>query len=387
MIELRTRAQISSQALRANVRQLSKAASSRSLLAMVKADAYGHGAVWASRILSKEPGVSALGVATFSEAVEIRLGLQESEKPLPILVFSGSAPWPQKPQDSGWIQLLERFALTPVISSIEDWRQFHSGFPRASGSLRVPFELKFNTGMNRLGIDLEYLPEIRRDLLALAQRGIYPRGVLSHLAVGEDCHHPLSRIQAQRFEGVCSELGAFLPDSVEFHLANSAATLRSEKWRFHSRVQRVRPGLALYGIPPANDRSRSRLQPVLTLEAPVILIREIGRGETVGYGARYRASKRERVAILAAGYGEGIHRAWSAPGSSARVRLQGRLQPFLGPISMDMCAIRASSSVRVGHWAQLWGAGIDPWKQAAAAHTIPYEILTSLSRRVQRIYG
>lgn len=151
-------------------------------------------------------------------------------------------------------------------------------------------------------------------------------------------------------------------------------------------VTRIRPGLSLYGISPFKSKRSIKLKTVLNLEAPVIQKRRLRRGESVGYGAHYRSAVTESMAVLGIGYADGIHRAWSRPGSQARVLLSGKKQAFLGPISMDLCAVRASAKVRVGDWARLWGEGIDPWKQAAEAGTIPYEILTSFSRRVQRVY-
>jgi alanine racemase len=385
MFDIRAVARVSGAALRSNLKAIRARAPGHSVVTMIKADAYGHGAVWAARLLSSQPGVSALGVATFGEAVEVREALP-ANRTTSIIVFSGAVPWPSGSRGEELGQMCKNFDLTPVIASIEDWRSFHSGFPKKSWSMRIPFELKFNTGMNRLGIGLEDLNEVRADLVELARRGIFPRGVLSHLAVGEDAGHGCSRNQRTRFEHLVSVLSGVLPDSVDFHLANSAASLGARSWKLAGLTRRIRPGLSLYGIPPQGAAKSHGLRPVLTLEAPVILLRELAPGEPVGYGARYRTRRRERVAVLGIGYGEGIHRAWSAPKSPARVLLGGKLQPFLGPISMDMCAVGASARVNRGDWARLWGEGIDPHAQAAAAGTIPYEVLTSLTRRVQRIY-
>jgi alanine racemase len=385
MFDIRAVARISAPALENNLKQIQSRVPGQSVVAMVKADAYGHGAIWAAKVLSAQPGVSSLGVATLGEGVELRNALPGSRK-IAITIFSGAVPWPQGSRGDEIGQLCRKFELTPVIASIEDWRAFHAGFPRKSWSLQIPFELKFNTGMNRLGIELKHLQEIRADLLQLSRKGIFPKGILSHLAVGEDSSHACSRLQRERFEVICSELSGILPDSVDFHLANSAASLGARKWKLAGLTRRVRPGISLYGIPPENAPRSHGLQQVLTLEAPVILIRKLEAGEPVGYGARYRTQGREHVAVLGIGYGEGIHRAWSNPKSGARVLLRGKLRPFLGPISMDMCAVGASANVKRGDWARFWGEGIDPYTQAGAAGTIPYEVLTSLTRRVQRKY-
>jgi alanine racemase len=385
MFDIRAVARISANALINNLKRIQARVPGQSVVAMIKADAYGHGAIWAAKVLSSQSGVSSLGIATLEEGVEIRNALPVGRK-VSITIFSGAVPWPRGSRGDEIGQLCRKYALDPVIASIEDWRAFHSGFPKKSWSLQLPFELKFNTGMNRLGIGLEHLQEIRADLVQLSGKGIFPKGILSHLAVGEDSTHECSRLQRERFETICAELSGILPDSVDFHLANSAASLGARKWKLAGLTRRVRPGISLYGIPPETAPRAHGLQHVLTLEAPVILLRRLEAGEPVGYGARYRTRGREHVAVLGIGYGEGIHRAWSHPKSLARVLLGGKLQPFLGPISMDMCAVGASARVKRGDWARLWGEGIDPYTQAGAAGTIPYEVLTSLTRRVQRIY-
>jgi alanine racemase len=240
--------------------------------------------------------------------------------------------------------------------------------------------------MNRLGMGLERLREISIDLLDLSSEGIYPSGILSHLALAEDAAAPLSLSQKAEFEVLYGELAAIMPDSVDFHLSNSAAIWNHKKWAAGALTRRVRPGLALYGIESEIRKLQPQLTPVLNLEAPVILLHELHRGEALGYGGRFVAEKRERIATLGIGYAEGIPRAWSTSSSDARVLLGGKLQPFTGTISMDLCAVRASTSIKRGDWARILGEGIDPWKQARAAGTIPYELLTSISRRVQRIY-
>ncbi len=385
MLELRAVARLNAAALRSNLRRVCAWAPGQRVLAMVKADAYGHGAVWAAATLLKESRVAALGVATLAEGIELREGLGSKVARMPVIVFSGATPWSLGGAGRELGPLFERHQLTAVISSIEDWRSFHGSSSR-SWSRRIPFELKFNTGMNRLGIDLQHLAEVRRDLVALRQRGIVPGGIFSHLAVGEDASHPCSRRQCEGFEVIFRELSSILPDSVDFHLANSAAASDAEAWRPARVTRRIRPGLALYGIAPEGSANNAGLTPVLTLQAPVIQVRRVRPEDSVGYGAWYRARRSGRVAILGIGYADGILRAWGHRDSGARVRMGGRGRSFTGPISMDLCAVEADSKTRCGDWATLWGEGIDPWKQATSAGTIPYEILTSLSRRVQRVY-
>jgi len=355
---------------------------------MVKANAYGHGADWTARQIlahclnhSKSRGrLAGFGVATLDEGIALRHGLPKSAARLPVVVFSGVLPW-----NDDFGKACQQFGLTPVLSSLPDWKKF----VRTGWAARLPFELKFNTGMNRLGLPLDATLSVKKDLQRLAGAGIFPKGVCSHLAMAENPEVAASKSQRRAFESLVHELKPVLPDAVDFHLANSAATLLSQDWRLEGLTQRVRPGLSLYGVAPEGMHS-AKLVPVLTLEATVLTVLDLNPGAAVGYGGRYVADSRQRVAVLGAGYGDGVHRLWgtqNAGDSGAEVLLRGRPTRFAGTISMDLSAIQATKTTRAGERVRLFGAGIDPWKQARAAGTIPYEILTSLGSRVKRIYG
>lgn len=386
MFDLRAKAIVSEASLVHNFRKILECSEKRQMIAMVKADAYGHGASWVSKVLCSQKGLSGFGVATIAEAIEVRKSLKREHSRLPIIVFSGTTPWGQASVGDQIGEVCLKYHLTPVISSIEDWRIFNKSTSHQSWSRRVPFELKFNTGMNRLGLRMEDLREIRRDLSILSREGKFPSGVFSHFSVGEDRSHHLTVLQKKQFNIIVRELSPILPSSVDFHLQNSAAIWSHRKGELTAIAQRVRPGLALYGVPPQGVNRSMGLKTVLNLEAPVIKVHRLSIGDFVGYGARYRVPRPQTVAILAIGYADGIHRVWCNSASKAKVLIFGRPQRFLGPISMDLCAVSAPSRVRRGQWARLWGEGIEPWQQAAEANTIPYEVLTSLTRRVERIY-
>lgn len=372
---MRITATLSGKALKSNWRTLLSASPGSALLPMVKAEAYGHGALWVAQNLLSLPRLSGFGVATLDEGSALREGLGSAG--CSIVVFSGTLPW----SDGCGDQCL-RFGLTPVVSTVEDWRRFS----RSSWARRIPFELKLNSGMNRLGIPLPLLGSVAADLRRLARTGVFPRAIHSHLAMGEAPSAAISRLQKAAFEQIVGCLAPILPDGVEFSLANSAAILNEKKWRLPGTPRtRVRPGLALYGIPPeeASAAVASRLRPVLELHAPVVALQSLRPGDAVGYGASYKARRPGTIAILGAGYGDGLHRAL---GGDGRVILRGRSVRFAGRISMDLCAVEAPPGTRVGDRALLFGKGIDPWEQARAAGTIPYEFLTSLGARVQRIH-
>jgi alanine racemase len=245
--------------------------------------------------------------------------------------------------------------------------------------------------MNRLGIPLQHLQEVRRDLAALSSRGIHPAGIFSHLAMAEDPSAPLSVRQLRAFRALHAELRPIVPDSTDFHLGNSAALWRAADWGLGHLTTRARPGLSLYGIAPRELKERRHLRqglrPVMELLAPVVAVQQLKSRDQVGYGGRFVAPRPMKIAILGMGYADGLPRLWGQKGSGAVARIGSRDCEWLGTVSMDLSAVRAPSGVRVGGQARILGEGIDAWKQADAAGTIPYELLTSLSARVQRIYG
>ncbi|MFN7685263.1 MAG: alanine racemase [Oligoflexia bacterium] len=384
-------AEVSEQALLSNFRKLTQLSSGQRLLPMLKADAYGHGAEWVATRLYGQKQLAGFGVATLPEGQMLRESLAarfgDSKRSVPIVVFSGALPWTD---DCG--DFCDRFQLTPVLSSLEDWKLFH----RRGWSRRLRFELKFNTGMNRLGINLDALPVIRRDLIDLSRKGVSPAGILSHLAMAENPEHSLSVLQRSQFHSILSELKPILPSSVDFHLANSAAIFQLSRWGLSGLTDRVRPGLSLYGIAPqsgaAGARAQKLLTPVLSLSAPIVSVRKLAPGDQVGYGGRFVASKNMLIAILGMGYADGLPRLWGQSENGEAVALIGGIRAkWVGAISMDLSAIAVSGSgskwLRSGKRVLLLGPGIDPWVQAKAAGTIPYELLTSLGARVQRMYG
>ena len=365
---------MSARALTGNFRAIQAQLPAQALIPMIKADAYGHGASWAARELAGLDGLYAFGVATLEEGKQVRLALRGSRARARILVFSGTAPWSD---EKG--QFCELHGLTPVISTEADWVDFLRGkWPE-----RLSYHLKFNTGMNRLGIPAAYAPQVSRALKA-KPIGWHPEGICSHLAMAEAPEHKLSRLQAERFKQLRGDLEATLP-SAQFHLANSSAIWNSKAWGLDSLTDIVRPGISLYGVPPWKGASLRGLAPVMTLLSQVLTVNILKRGESVGYGATYtvKGPGPESIAILGAGYADGLHRRLSGTGW---LILGGRKERLLGRVSMDLSAALCSKSVKAGEYAEILGPGIDIWEQSEVAQTIPYELLTSVSGRVQKIY-
>lgn len=372
-------AHISAKALVSNYRTIQELVPEQAILPMLKANAYGHGAVWAARQLLEMPGLYGIGVATLEEARTLRKELGDGGKRAKIIVFAGTTPWSDEKGE-----FCEKYGITPVIATEMDWGAFFKG----GWTDRVSYELKFNTGLNRLGIWPNFAPNIVRALKGKSAVH-HPAGVFSHLAMSEEPDSKLSLSQKERFSALKRELASVFP-STHFHLGNSGAIWNAKNWGLKGLTDVVRPGLSLYGIPPWKGAPMRGLEPVLSFHAQVIHRMRLKPGESIGYGATYRVTGTQpvQVAILAAGYADGVSRSLSShEKSQSFVMLGGRRGRFLGRVSMDLCAVECGEGTQVGEWAEFFGNEIDPWVQAEAAGTIPYELLTSLSSRVQRIYG
>ncbi len=371
----RIEAELSAEALRNNYFAIHKQVPKQLMLPMIKANAYGHGASWTAKILNDLPNLYGLGVATLEEGAEVRAALGVRGRKTRVLVFSGIAGWSTQKG-----LYCERHGLTPVLSTDEDWKSFMKG----SWPERLSYELKFNTGMNRLGINPAIASTILKDLKQ-KPASWRPQGILSHLAMGESPTQQLSVHQRQKFQGLRELFSEACPQAF-FHLGNSSAIWQEKQWRLDGLTDIVRPGLSLYGIPPWPEAPTRGLVPVMQLRVSVSTVRKLKPGESLGYGATFKVKGKDsvHVAILAGGYADGIHRALSNQGF---VSINGRVSRFLGRVSMDLCAVECTSQTRAGDWAQVIGPEIDIWAQAQAAETIPYELLTSVSTRVQRKYG
>lgn len=373
----RAKAEISAKALQTNYGAILDQLKNQALLPMIKANAYGHGAVWAARHLRQAKNLYGFGVASLEEGREVRDGLGARDAKIQILVVSGTTNWSD---EKG--QYCERFGLTPVICSDEDWTRFFKG----GWTERLKYHLKFNTGMNRLGMSTGLVQQVVSQLKGkpAEQR---PQGIGSHLACAEDPEHALTRMQIERFRSLRGELEGALPGTL-FHLANSSAIWNQKHYGLEGLTDIARPGLSLYGVPPWPGAPARGTVPVMELSYQIVQRRRLKAGESIGYGATYRVSGKgsdsavQEVAIVSAGYADGIHRVLSNQG---QVRLDGRMRKFLGIVSMDLSAIECDASTQVGQYVQILGTGLDPWTQAKAAGTIPYELFTSVSPRVRKV--
>ncbi len=342
------------------------------IYAVVKADAYGHGAVPVAKALA-QAGVDGFCVALVEEGMELR----DAGIALPVLVMSGL-------YGEGLGAALDA-GLTPVI---HDPSQLEA-LARARGRAAVGVHLKVDTGMGRLGVTLDALPGF---VAALAdQRHVVVEGLMTHLATADADDLAATRAQLAAFDRADGILGAagFVP--AVRHVAASAAAFRVPE----ARRDLVRLGIALYGVAPF-PHAGPGLLPAMRLRTEVIAVREVPAGARIGYGGAWRTGRRSVLATLPIGYADGFFRRLS---SEAEVLLHGQRCRVVGNVSMDMTSVdvtdlAASGVVRVGDEAVLLGAqrgraGFDCIRAEEIAQrvgTIPYEVLTAVSRRVPRVY-
>ena len=354
----RTWAEVDLGAIRDNVRALKRRAGDARLMAVVKANAYGHGAVPVARAVL-EAGADSLAVASAVEGVELRrAGLRT-----PILVFTDLLP------DA--LALAAEHRLQVTAHSIESSR-------RIAQRPGLEAHLKVNTGMNRWGIAPDEAGEARKVL------GGQLVGVYTHLACADEDEEETRR-QLNVFDEV---LAAHPFGGALVHAANSAGLL----WHPRSHYDCVRPGIALYGLHPLGDEGDPEvegLRAALALKSYVAGVRRLSPGDGVSYGLTFRAGESALVATVPVGYAEGYRRTLS---NKAAALIRGRRRPLLGRVTMDACVFGADRMVEVGDEVVLVG-GQGRWKVPAEevarwAGTINYEVTTGLdARRVERSYA
>ena len=345
-------------ALAKNHATLRAVAAGAEVAPVVKADAYGLGAGPVSRRLWAE-GARRFFVARLQEGEALREQLGP-DRPAAIYVLDGAP--------SGSCPRLAALRLTPVLSSIEQIRDA-SGFARDGGRLEVA--LHVDTGMNRLGLR----PDEVGALTAQDLEGLDVGLLMSHLACSGDPDQPLNRLQLDCFRAV----GDRFPGARR-SLANSAGVFMGPDYHFDL----VRPGIALYGGGPS-ERHDPRIRSVACLQAPVLQVRTVQPGESVGYGASFVADRPTRAAILAVGYADGVLRSGAAGGGAW---LAGGFRRFLGRISMDLATVDVTGAGEVtpGDMAELFGERLAVDDAARAAGSNSYELLTRISCRVERSY-
>ena len=351
-------------ALVANWRKLEKTAVPAECSAVIKANAYGCGTAPVARALAKA-GCKTFFVATPEEAAAARAALPSAA----IYVLNGLI------QNNG--DAYAKVDARPVIGDLNElaeWDVFCRRTGWAGGAA-----IHIDTGMQRLGLTVAEAQGLIPRINA-GDHGISL--VMSHLACGETLNHPMNGRQLAAFREIASAFSG-----VPASLSNSSGIFLGNAFHFDM----VRPGAALYGVNPTPEADNP-MQPVVDLKARVVQIREVERGESVGYGGNWTARRPTRLAIVSAGYADGYFRAGSSNDGTrgADVMVAGKRCPVAGRISMDLMAVDITdlekNTVRRGHLVTLIGEGITVDELAHHFGTIGYEVLTSLGSRYARSY-
>lgn len=343
-------------ALRHNLRVVRKHCPRSRVIAMVKANAYGHGLLPVARALGD---ADALGVAEIDEAMALRAG--GVVKPLVLIEGVWSAPELRLAAEHGFAVVVHQREQLDMLR--------RTSLPRP-----VDAWLKLETGMHRLG-----LPEAVADAAVAELKGrVRALGVMTHFACADEVSNPMNRAQLERLAQFARR--HHLPGSA----ANSAAIVAAPA----SHLDSVRPGIMLYGGSPLAGKAAFEfdLQPVMTLSARVIAVNDVPQGDSVGYGATWHAPRDSRVGVIGIGYGDGYPR-HAMPGTPVRIGTE--LVPMVGRVSMDMITVdlTAHPQVGVGDEAVLWGEDLSADVVARHASTISYELFCRLTTRVRFEYN
>jgi alanine racemase len=339
--------------------------------AVIKADAYGHGAKQAARAL-EQAGVEGLAVALVEEGIELR----EAGITRPILVMGAH-------YDSAWTELLA-YGLTPVLHRVEQIPAMNVVVQRHR---EVPYavHVKIDTGMGRLGVSPCQLNQLAAALQAA--KGLALEGLMTHFSSAENAEDTEAQVQA--FESATRYLGRCGSSASLRHAANSAALLSRSDVCYDA----VRPGLALMGESPLLRDTLPELEPALQVTTAVLSIRDLAVGQSSGYERTWKATRPSRVATIAMGYADGLNRRASAGGE---VLIRGKRAPIVGSVSMDLTTVDVTEVpgaqvndevVVLGEQVGLLGADrISAREMAQRQGTIAWEVTTSISRRVPRLY-
>lgn len=363
-----TRAVVDLDAIARNFRLLRERVAPRAVFAVVKADAYGHGAAAVARRLERE-GAERFAVANTEEGVGLRRAGISGE----ILLLSCAEP--------NEVSRLRAYGLTPALSDLAQARAVLAAARRLPGPF--PVHLELDAGMGRAGLRPEELDHILAVLQSEPRAQI--AGTFANLSSADDPGSPATARQVLILRGCIERMRAAGVSPGLVHLANSAGILsHPDSW-----FDGVRPGIALYGVAPAEALGEAELAPALTLESRVIGVRSVPAGTPLGYGGRFVTARQTTVAVLPIGYHDGFRRAFSGRVS---VLLRGREAPVVGSVSMDVTLVDATDTGarrgdRVVCLGRDGGASVSAWDLARAAATIPYEILCGIGPRVPRVYS
>ncbi|GAA9095277.1 alanine racemase [Helicobacter pylori] len=345
------------------------------IMAVVKANAYGAGAIKASEIFLQE-GANYLGVATLDEALELRSHFSKT----PILIL-GYSP------NSNASMLIDN-DLSAMIFSLEQAEVFSQMALKSQKRLKI--HLKIDTGMHRLGLEPNFKSiEIIKKIRTL--KGLEMEGVFTHLSNADAKIKTHAKNQMKAFNAFLEQL---LDQKIEFqyrHAYNSAGILSLCNGNENRLLNLYRPGIMLYGFYPSNGMKETCptiLKNVVSLKAQIVQIRSVKKGEFIGYGEHFYTNEETLVGTLALGYADGLTRAL---GNRIQVAINNQLAPLIGKVCMDQCFVKLNNiQVKEGDEVILFGdksaKANDASEIAALLNTIPYETISTLSKRLERVY-
>ncbi len=345
------------------------------IMAVVKANAYGAGAIKASEIFLQE-GANYLGVATLDEALELRSHF--SKTPILILGYSPNAN----------ASMLIDNDLSTMIFSLEQAEVFSQMALKSQKRLKI--HLKIDTGMHRLGLEPNFKSiEIIKKICAL--KGLEIEGIFTHLSNADAKIKTHAKNQMKAFNAFLEQL---LDQKIEFqyrHAYNSAGILSLCNGNENRLLNLYRPGIMLYGFYPSNGMKETCptiLKNVISLKAQIVQIRSVKKGEFIGYGEHFYTNEETLVGVLALGYADGLVRAL---GNRIQVAINNKLAPLIGKVCMDQCFVKLNNiQAKEGDEVILFGdksaKANDASEIAALLNTIPYETISTLSKRLERVY-
>jgi len=363
-------AEIDLEAFRRNLRRSRQLAGKAAVWPVLKANAYGHGAVAIARVCAQE-SVARIGVGDSSEALQLR----HSGVRLPLLVLGAAI--------DAEIPALVEHQIEIGVHSESRARALAKLAENQGGRLGV--HLKVDTGMGRLGVRPEAVLRVARAILE--EPALELRGLMTHFSSSRGAQDPTTEGQQALFFAAASELRQTLGVTPLLHCANSAAVFSA----LPQLGDAVRPGIALYGILPGDLEHPSGLEEVLSLHTQVVFLKDVPAGTAIGYDSRWTSHRPTRIATLPMGYNDGLPYTLGQHGQG-QVLVRGQRCPVVGAVSMDYCTIDVGHvpGVAVGDRVTLIGpSGRDRLRAhdlASAAGTIPYEITCRLGARVQRVY-
>ncbi|MCQ2924676.1 alanine racemase [Helicobacter pylori] len=345
------------------------------VMAVVKANAYGAGAIKASEIFLQE-GANYLGVATLDEALELRSHF--SKTPILILGYSPNAN----------ASMLIDNDLSAMVFSLEQAEVFSQMALKSQKRLKI--HLKIDTGMHRLGLEPNFKSiETIKKIHAL--KGLEIEGIFTHLSNADANIKTHAKNQMKAFNAFLEQL---LNQKIEFqyrHAYNSAGILSLCNGNENRLLNLYRPGIMLYGFYPSNEMKESSqtiLKNVISLKARIVQIRSVKKGELIGYGEHFYTNEETLVGVLALGYADGLARAL---GNRIQVAINNQLAPLIGKVCMDQCFVKLNDiQAKEGDEVILFGdksaKANDASEIAALLNTIPYETISTLSKRLERVY-